>query len=246
MHKVVCLWIIIVSTWYYIWDFLSSRSYEHSFQMRWNDIRDIFKCMDWKMHYKWNMFKIFKPSHVSGWHLWMNWTAVSMRSKLCPPPLASASASAPLLQITTSLSSFPPRLARTMQCVRVCLRKCVCLLTELCSFPLQMGNWKNATVLFLHSNKLESLPEEMGDMQKLKVINLSNNKWVGPDAFFKHSEGEFVTHSKLSRNSTKTGTHFAFKEHALCDWMMQVIVVLEDPWVFIFLLKAKESSIQLH
>lgn len=43
---------------------------------------------------------------------------------------------------------------------------------------LQMGNWTNATVLFLHSNKLESLPEEMGDMQKLKVINLSNNKWV--------------------------------------------------------------------
>lgn len=42
--------------------------------------------------------------------------------------------------------------------------------------PSQMGNWKNATVLFLHSNKLESLPEEMGDMQKLKVINLSNNK----------------------------------------------------------------------
>lgn len=40
----------------------------------------------------------------------------------------------------------------------------------------QMGNWKRATVLFLHSNKLESLPEEMGDMQKLKVVNLSNNK----------------------------------------------------------------------
>lgn len=171
------------------------------------------------MHYKWNMFKIFKPSHVSGWHLWMNWTAVSMRSKLCPPPLASAWASAPLLQITTSLSSFPPRSARTEQCVRVCLCKCVCLLTELCSFPLQMGNWKNATVLFLHSNKLESLPEEMGDMQKLKVINLSNNKWVGPDDLFKHSEGEFVTHSQLFRNSTKTGSHFAFKEHAKVVWL---------------------------
>lgn len=172
-----------------------------------------------------------------------------MRSKLCPPPLASASASAPLLQITTSLSSFPLRLARTMQCVRVCLCECVCLLTELCSsFPLQMGNWKNATVLFLHSNKLESLPEEMGDMQKLKVINLSNNKWVGPDDFFKHSEGEFVTHSKLSRNSTKTDTHILLLKNTqtLCDLMMQVIVVLEDPWVFIFLLKVKESSIQLH
>ncbi len=47
---------------------------------------------------------------------------------------------------------------------------------SLVSLSSQMGNWKNATVLFLHSNKLESLPEEMGDMQKLKVINLSNNK----------------------------------------------------------------------
>ncbi|XP_056289396.1 erbin isoform X2 [Pseudoliparis swirei] len=42
--------------------------------------------------------------------------------------------------------------------------------------PPEMGNWKNATVLFLHSNKLEGLPEEMGDMHKLKVVNLSNNK----------------------------------------------------------------------
>lgn len=41
-----------------------------------------------------------------------------------------------------------------------------------------MGSLKNVTVLFLHSNKLETLPEEMGDMQKLKVINLSDNKYV--------------------------------------------------------------------
>ncbi|NWH16146.1 ERBIN protein, partial [Grus americana] len=40
----------------------------------------------------------------------------------------------------------------------------------------QIGNWKHVTVLFLHSNKLEFLPEEMGDMQKLKVINLSDNR----------------------------------------------------------------------
>ncbi|KAM9329369.1 erbin [Gastrophryne carolinensis] len=46
----------------------------------------------------------------------------------------------------------------------------------LTQLPPEIGNWKNATVLFLHSNKLESLPEEMGDMQKLKVINLSDNK----------------------------------------------------------------------
>ncbi|XP_072272443.1 erbin isoform X1 [Pyxicephalus adspersus] len=46
----------------------------------------------------------------------------------------------------------------------------------LIQLPPEIGNWKNATVLFLHSNKLESLPEEMGDMQRLKVINLSDNK----------------------------------------------------------------------
>ncbi|NWW48197.1 ERBIN protein, partial [Pedionomus torquatus] len=40
----------------------------------------------------------------------------------------------------------------------------------------QIGNWKHLTVLFLHSNKLEFLPEEMGDMQKLKVVNLSDNR----------------------------------------------------------------------
>ncbi|XP_069819102.1 erbin isoform X2 [Dendropsophus ebraccatus] len=46
----------------------------------------------------------------------------------------------------------------------------------LIQLPPEIGNWRNATVLFLHSNKLESLPEEMGDMQKLKVINLSDNR----------------------------------------------------------------------
>ncbi len=48
----------------------------------------------------------------------------------------------------------------------------------LCVCFWQMGSLKNVTVLFLHSNKLETLPEEMGDMQKLKVINLSDNKYV--------------------------------------------------------------------
>lgn len=133
---------------------------------------------------------------ASDWHLWTSWTAVSMRSKLCLLPLASVSASAPLLQITTSLPSFPPRWVCTLECV--CLQRCVkwCGMSVYSSvtasligswlwisgfLPSQMGNWKNATVLFLHSNKLESLPEEMGDMQKLKVINLSNNKWVWTD-----------------------------------------------------------------
>lgn len=45
-------------------------------------------------------------------------------------------------------------------------------------FLFQIGSWKNITVLFLHSNKLETLPEEMGDMEKLKVINLSDNRFV--------------------------------------------------------------------
>lgn len=67
--------------------------------------------------------------------------------------------------------------------------------------PPEMGNWKNATVLFLHSNKLESLPEEMGDMQKLKVINLSNNKLRNlPYSFTKLNQ---MTAMWLSENQSK-------------------------------------------
>lgn len=73
--------------------------------------------------------------------------------------------------------------------------KCIPLWPCLPSFTftlLQMGNWKNATVLFLHSNKLESLPEEMGNMQKLKVINLSNNKWVFSNIYNSLCSSSFV------------------------------------------------------
>ncbi|XP_013880388.1 erbin isoform X2 [Austrofundulus limnaeus] len=71
----------------------------------------------------------------------------------------------------------------------------------LTQLPPEMGNWKNATVLFLHSNKLEYLPEEMGDMQKLKVINLSNNKLKNlPYSFTKLSE---MTAMWLSENQSK-------------------------------------------
>ncbi|XP_042365777.1 erbin [Plectropomus leopardus] len=67
--------------------------------------------------------------------------------------------------------------------------------------PPEMGNWKNATVLFLHSNKLETLPEEMGDMQKLKVINLSNNKLRNlPYSFTKLNQ---MTAMWLSENQSK-------------------------------------------
>ncbi|XP_034052617.1 LOW QUALITY PROTEIN: erbin [Gymnodraco acuticeps] len=67
--------------------------------------------------------------------------------------------------------------------------------------PPEMGSWKNATVLFLHSNKLESLPDEMGDMQKLKVINLSNNKLKNlPYSFTKLNQ---MTAMWLSENQSK-------------------------------------------
>uniref|UniRef100_A0A8D3CZ97 Erbin n=1 Tax=Scophthalmus maximus TaxID=52904 RepID=A0A8D3CZ97_SCOMX len=67
--------------------------------------------------------------------------------------------------------------------------------------PPEMGNWKNATVLFLHSNKLECLPEEMGDMQRLKVINLSNNKLKNlPYSFTKLNQ---MTAMWLSENQSK-------------------------------------------
>lgn len=71
----------------------------------------------------------------------------------------------------------------------------------LTQLPPEMGSWKKATVLFLHSNKLETLPEEMGDMQKLKVINLSNNKLKNlPYSFTKLSE---LTAMWLSENQSK-------------------------------------------
>ncbi|XP_020509491.2 erbin isoform X3 [Labrus bergylta] len=71
----------------------------------------------------------------------------------------------------------------------------------LAQLPPEMGNWKNATVLFLHSNKLETLPEEMGDMQKLKVINLSNNKLKNlPYSFTKLNQ---MTAMWLSENQSK-------------------------------------------
>uniref|UniRef100_H3B7H0 Erbb2 interacting protein n=1 Tax=Latimeria chalumnae TaxID=7897 RepID=H3B7H0_LATCH len=64
-----------------------------------------------------------------------------------------------------------------------------------------IGNWKNVTVLFLHSNKLESLPEEMGDMQKLKVINLSDNRLKNlPYSFTKLQQ---LTAMWLSDNQSK-------------------------------------------
>ncbi|XP_068430380.1 erbin isoform X2 [Clinocottus analis] len=67
--------------------------------------------------------------------------------------------------------------------------------------PTEMGNWKNATVLFLHSNKLETLPEEMGDMQRLKVVNLSNNKLRNlPYSFTKLNQ---MTAMWLSENQSK-------------------------------------------
>ncbi|NXN24846.1 ERBIN protein, partial [Nycticryphes semicollaris] len=65
----------------------------------------------------------------------------------------------------------------------------------------QIGNWKHVTVLFLHSNKLEFLPEEMGDMQKLKVINLSDNRLKNlPFTFTKLQQ---LTAMWLSDNQSK-------------------------------------------
>ncbi|KAL0965365.1 hypothetical protein UPYG_G00280310 [Umbra pygmaea] len=71
----------------------------------------------------------------------------------------------------------------------------------LAQLPPEMGCWKNATVLFLHSNKLESLPDEMGDMTKLKVINLSDNKLKNlPYSFTKLNQ---MTAMWLSENQSK-------------------------------------------
>lgn len=45
-------------------------------------------------------------------------------------------------------------------------------------FPFsQIGSCKNVTVMSLRSNKLEFLPDEIGQMQKLRVLNLSDNRY---------------------------------------------------------------------
>lgn len=41
----------------------------------------------------------------------------------------------------------------------------------------QIGNCKNVTVMSLRSNKLEFLPDEIGQMTKLRVLNLSDNRY---------------------------------------------------------------------
>uniref|UniRef100_A0A8B9D1N2 Erbin n=1 Tax=Anser brachyrhynchus TaxID=132585 RepID=A0A8B9D1N2_9AVES len=65
----------------------------------------------------------------------------------------------------------------------------------------QIEKWKYVTVLFLHYNKLEFLPEEMGDMQKLKVINLSDNRLKNlPFTFTKLQQ---LTAMWLSDNQSK-------------------------------------------
>lgn len=43
---------------------------------------------------------------------------------------------------------------------------------------LQIGNCRNVTVMSLRSNKLEFLPDEIGQMTKLRVLNLSDNRWL--------------------------------------------------------------------
>lgn len=55
------------------------------------------------------------------------------------------------------------------------------------SFP-QIGSCKNVTVMSLRSNKLEFLPDEIGQMQKLRVLNLSDNRY-SPRHFANHLEG---------------------------------------------------------
>lgn len=53
------------------------------------------------------------------------------------------------------------------------------------AFPFpQIGSCKNVTVMSLRSNKLEFLPDEIGQMQKLRVLNLSDNRYSSQHFFF--------------------------------------------------------------
>lgn len=115
-----------------------------------------------------------------------------------------------------------------------CASSCVCL----CIW--QMGSLKNVTVLFLHSNKLESLPEEMGDMQKLKVINLSDNKYVPLCRFTRPT---IISHNSLQRMLKH---HLLISTNNLTfiqnDYLFQVMLLIKllhcfDPRTRIFLYK---------
>uniref|UniRef100_A0A672LNI1 PDZ domain-containing protein n=1 Tax=Sinocyclocheilus grahami TaxID=75366 RepID=A0A672LNI1_SINGR len=80
-------------------------------------------------------------------------------------------------------------------------RSCSLIKVSSLRLCISVGSLKNVTVLFLHSNKLETLPEEMGDMQKLKVINLSDNKLKNlPYSFTKLNQ---MTAMWLSENQSK-------------------------------------------
>lgn len=52
----------------------------------------------------------------------------------------------------------------------------------MCVCHLQIGNCKNVTVMSLRSNKLEFLPDEIGQMTKLRVLNLSDNRYTHTSA----------------------------------------------------------------
>lgn len=60
----------------------------------------------------------------------------------------------------------------------------------------QIGNCKNVTVMSLRSNKLEFLPDEIGQMTKLRVLNLSDNRW-------KHTQTHASTHIHTHRRKPK-------------------------------------------
>lgn len=62
----------------------------------------------------------------------------------------------------------------------------------------QIGNCKNVTVMSLRSNKLEFLPDEIGQMTKLRVLNLSDNR-------YKHTTTHAETHADTRRQHFLNG-----------------------------------------
>lgn len=90
----------------------------------------------------------------------------------------------------------------------------------------QMGSLKNVTVLFLHSNKLETLPEEMGDMQKLKVINFSDNKYVQTSY---HTHVHNNLQHMLKHYLLISTNHLTFIQN---DYLFQVILLNQISTLF--------------
>lgn len=87
----------------------------------------------------------------------------------------------------------------------------------------QIGNCKNVTVMSLRSNKLEFLPDEIGQMTKLRVLNLSDNRY---------GHTHTCTNTRADGSVGTTVAHMHKYAATLCQWLVQFCSHgLQLPWL---------------